>query len=152
MTATASINIEALNGPELVSLYNKLTGESVKKFSDRKAGIRRVLEAQKRSKVQEKPATIAVKRETVAKPASTLDGPARRKLISFPAATEVKPHRPGTKRAQVIDLLRKGATIGQVMTATGWGYKDAYDGIKLLHVYLGHGLEENERGVITLTD
>lgn len=162
-TTMTNPNVETLSLSQLVALYNELTGEKVKKFSDRKSGIRRVQAAMDKAggiRVA-KAETIATAygaspakvKEVAAKarPASTLDGPARRKLISFPEAKAIKPHRTGTKRSQIIDLLRKGATIQQVMDATGWGYKDAYDGIKLLNVYLGHGLEENVNGVITLT-
>lgn len=75
---------------------------------------------------------------------------ARRKLLNLPARSNQKPHREGTNRAKLVQLLHSGATIEQCMAATGWGFRNTYEGIRILHTYLGYGLVEDERGVIKL--
>lgn len=150
------IDIDSLSGPELVGLFNEITGESVKRFSSRAAGIRRVKAAMAENLAgasEEISKEISTASSSVHKPAP-IAGQARRKRIEFPArpAGEIKDHRSGTKRATVIGLLRQGATMQQLMSATGWDYKTAYDGVKLVHSYLGYGLREDESGVVTLID
>lgn len=143
--------IENMTGPELVAAYNTLTGENVKRFGDRKSGLRRTLAALD-AKGQAKPA----KAEPKAKPKPTdkpkAKAPRTPRHIDWPAKKEKKTHRPGTKRAVVVDLLsrKSGATRDDLMKATGWDEKTLYDGLRLVHVYLGHGIREDETGHLHL--
>jgi len=141
-------SIATLTGPELITLFNELTGEGVKRFSTRAAGIKRTQAA-----FQLKVGNESVKAQTAtkAKPKATA-GVARRKLISFPVKDLIKKHRPGTRRATTVDMLsrKNGATVQEVMDAINWDYKTAYEGIKLLHVYTGYGLQEDANGRIRL--
>lgn len=75
-----------------------------------------------------------------------------RKPFDLQPLEEVRSHRPGTKRATTIDLLSReeGATVEEVMEATGWSYRTALEGIKLIHSYLGYGLREDDDSRIYL--
>jgi hypothetical protein len=54
--------------------------------------------------------------------------------------------RPNTKRAALLELLSRkgGATFQECMMATGWSRKDCYEGIRLLHYYVGYGLNQDK--------
>lgn len=84
-----------------------------------------------------------------------VEGPVKgRKPFDLPfSGEEPKQYRPGTKRAQTIDLLSRpeGATVEEVMEATGWPYATALEGIKLVHTYVGYGLREDDDSRIYLT-
>lgn len=151
----ATINVEALKGNELVAFYNKLTGENVKKFSDRNTGLRRVkaaIAAAKPVEVEAKAKVEATKKDA---PSKTFEHGSinRRVRFSASAKAEIKGHRQGTKRATLIKLLGrdKGASMAECEAATGWDYKTCYEGIKLLNTYTGYGLSEDEEGRIRLT-
>jgi hypothetical protein len=75
--------------------------------------------------------------------------PRSRKEMSWPARGDIREHRKGTKRATVLEMLRRpeGASFEDVKAACGWNDIQAYEGIKLLHGYLGYGIEEKD-GVI----
>lgn len=70
----------------------------------------------------------------------------------FPKKDEIKSCREGTKRAQVVELLSReeGATLEEIMAATGWSQKDAYEGTRLVHFYLGYGMKQDENGRVRL--
>lgn len=70
----------------------------------------------------------------------------------FPKKDEIKSCREGTKRAQVVELLSReeGATLEEIMAATGWSQKDAYEGTRLIHFYLGYGMKQDENGRVRL--
>lgn len=71
-------------------------------------------------------------------------------VFNLPFLGEIKEHRPGTKRAKVIEMLTPGATLEQVMAEIGWDRKTAYEGIRLVHFYLGYGIKTEDGGVIRL--
>lgn len=75
--------------------------------------------------------------------------PRSRKELSWPPKSDIRPHRPGTKRALAVELLTRpgGATFEEIRTACGWTKVQAYEGIKLIHAYLGYGISESD-GVI----
>lgn len=124
--------------PELVKLYNELSGKKLKTFKDKPTAIERVSEllAQRLPPAQSK----------------TKGGVRRKKRMSYPPMGEVKNHRAGTKRARVIQMLsrKRGATFAEIQDEIGWDYATAYEGVKLLHTYLGYGLEEDDQGRIRL--
>lgn len=57
---------------------------------------------------------------------------------------DIKKIRPGTKRALIIDLLSRpnGATFDECRKETDWDVKTCYEGIRLLHFYVGYGIEQ----------
>jgi hypothetical protein len=79
----------------------------------------------------------------------------------FPAGDEIKSVRPGTFRAKLVELFStgKGATFDEAMAAT-WGSKKGmdeetakkttYEGIRLLHYYVGYGMKQDAEGRITI--
>lgn len=79
----------------------------------------------------------------------------------FPVGDEIKPVRAGTFRAKLVELFStgKGATFDEAMAAT-WGSKEGmdeetakkttYEGIRLLHYYVGYGMKQDADGRITI--
>ena len=95
----------------LVEIWNSLPGQKpVKKFTNRKAAVRRIWEViQHLTPVTAAPAKpVATKKQNSRKQPSEPVQPA--------------PARAGSKTAQVLDLLKKpgGAALTQIMAATNW--------------------------------
>jgi hypothetical protein len=76
--------------------------------------------------------------------------PGRTKPLACEPANEIKPHRPGTRRATVIALLRRGTTIEEIAKATRWGRNDVREAIRQIHRDLGYGIEERADGQLSL--
>ena len=78
--------------------------------------------------------------------------PLDRKPFEYPKKDEIKSHRPGTKRAKTIELLSReeGAKMEEIKETNGWNDVQAFQGVTLLHTYLGYGLNEDEDGNIFL--
>jgi hypothetical protein len=70
----------------------------------------------------------------------------------FPVADEIKNVRPGTHRATLVELLstKEGASFEECQAATGWDKKTCYEGIRLLHSYVGYGMTQDAEGRIKL--
>jgi hypothetical protein len=75
--------------------------------------------------------------------------PRKRKSLSWAPKSEIREHKKGTKRAKAIQMLLRseGASFEDIKAACSWNDVQAYEGIKLLHGYLGYGIEEKD-GVI----
>lgn len=73
------------------------------------------------------------------------------KAFNMAPQADLKKFREGTKRAKVIELMLKdgGSTFAQIMTETGWDDKTAYEGIRLINLYVGYGLKTSEDGHIS---
>ena len=107
----------------LVDLWNSLTGVTpVKKFTDRKTAIARIWKAiqslQPAPEAEEKAAPAHdVGTGRAAKSKATGKAKGRKK-----AATGSQGAREGSKKAAILELLRKsgGATLKDLMAATGW--------------------------------
>lgn len=67
-------------------------------------------------------------------------------------AKGVKPHRPGTRRAKLVSLLRRGSTIDRIMKETGWNRNDAREAVRQMHRDLGYGVQEGKGGKLTLLE
>jgi len=83
----------------------------VKKFTDRKTAVNRIWKA------------IQVLTPPAAPQATTVAPKKKAKATKNATAKDAKPTtREGSKKAQVLDLLRRpeGATLADIMTATGW--------------------------------
>lgn len=144
----------------------------VAKFSDKETGVKRTLKVldlyarEQSARVAElkaiitNPEVVVTPKEPVAplepqpKPA---DAPKERKIrvprFVFPLGPEIKAHRPGTARDKAVQVLSRpeGATFEEVAAATGWDkFKKCYEGIRLLHFYLGYGMRQDEAGRIYL--
>lgn len=206
-------DINVLVGGDLVKLHNELTGLSVKKFADKKSGLKRTYVAfavwqqqqtEKPDKVagvdaktyrkgsrrgeiiqmaaksggttigaisQELKMEVGMVRQTLGRIKEyngltvTLTGEAddnqvvvvsgqlrTRKPFVFEPKKVIKEHKPNTKRAKVIELCSApgGATFEQIMAATEWDERTAYEGIRLLNGWVGYGLRESGDGRITI--
>lgn len=163
-------DIANLSTQEILEAYNAKTGSNVKRFSTRQAGIARLTKAlQDEAEISgggqqdpdtNRPAETSSKapkakkakkaKAPKAKKAKEDDSGARRGAFDLKPANTIKGHREGTKRAKIIALLSKGATVDECMKATGWDRKTALEGIRLLNSYVGYGLKEDDKGVIKL--
>lgn len=115
---------------DLARLYNEVTGESVRKFADRKSAVRRVLAALDRvrkAEAAERPSPLPAR----AKAAPS--APAARKALEFPASPEGRAPRPGTKRAALVAALRSpsGVSAEEAMERFGWTRRDLADALRL---------------------
>lgn len=160
VTIHSRTDLGSLKTADLLALYNKLTGKKTTKFASRDKG-----EGQVWAAIKAAPAEAATSnKEAAAKPA-VKDAPKSEPKAKAPRAkrqrsykfnyepdAEVQGHREGTKRAKVIELLSRpaGANFQEVRDATSWDEKTAYDGIRLIHTYLGYGLKTAENGNIHL--
>lgn len=83
-------------------------------------------------------------------------------IFNFPPKPELKAHRKGTPgRAKLIELLHgtKGLTFDECLKAT-WAKRadmtpelqrrTTYEGLRLLHHYLGWGMRQDDEGRITI--
>lgn len=168
----SSGELEKMSTQQLVELYNSTKPTVlVKRFASHEVAVRRTIKriaecqempeakaapeapAPKAAKEPKAPkAPKAAKPPKEKKPRSTLPG-GRRKLFNLPVRAHAKPHREGTKRAIIIDMLGRpnGASFEEVQAACGWDQRTTYEGIKLVHVHLGYGMEETaESGKIRL--
>lgn len=70
--------------------------------------------------------------------------------FNVPPGDKVRDPRPGTKRAELVKMLRgKGATVAQVMQRIGWTERLAYSNIRAMD-RLGYGIVEDGKGRIRL--
>lgn len=156
-TAVADKFLDEMTGPELLSLHNLVASNlgrvGTKRFSDTKAALRRtwaILEEYDR--VEELPdqgvppefEKAEAEYEKAADPKPKVERKKRGMRFVFAPEDEVKQAREGTARAKALALLRrdKGATFEEVSKATGWNEKQTYEGIRIVHYYLGWGLRE----------
>ncbi len=73
-----------------------------------------------------------------------------RKRLDLPCTGTIKPPRPGSIRARLVEILSRGATFDEVCATLGLSKAGAYDHIRLVHVAGGYGVREGEDGVIRL--
>ena len=71
-------------------------------------------------------------------------------MEKVPCRGTIKPPRPGSIRARLVEILSRGATFDEVCATLGLSKAGAYDHIRLVHVAGGYGVREGEDGVIRL--
>src|SRR5579884_440031 len=107
-------------GSRLVEIWNSFAGvtpfgelKGVKKFTNRSTGVARIWEAIQRLRIED-PTAGADSAPTMAKPKKS---PAKAHMRS-PARTEER----SNKKAEVIAMMKRarGATLADIMAATGW--------------------------------
>ena len=105
----------------LVEIWNKLPGAApVKKFTDRKTACARIWKA-----LAPQEATVGAPGAHVAPEAAKMRkkaGKGQKRVTARPGARKAAPARDGSKKAAVLDLMRRkqGATLQEIMRATGW--------------------------------
>lgn len=146
--------VEAMSGSELVAAFNRITGKKVKRFASRADGVKRLLTALGTAAPapEKAPAKAPASPEGGARPQTgpaSAPAPAKGERASekpapkaqgkpaplaHAAAPDGKLPRPGSKRAQLLDLLRtpEGATVETIMERFGWKANDAADALRLL--------------------
>lgn len=149
-TIASTGELEKLSAPELVKLYNGLNPPNpVKRFSDKETAVRRCLSllgAAQGSPKAPPPSSMPKGNPVRSKPLRIVrDDRPRPIQFDLKARPNIKPHRAGSKRGRVVELLSApgGATFEDVMETIGWDRRTTYEGIKLLHVHLGYGLRED---------
>lgn len=71
--------------------------------------------------------------------------------ISWPAGSEIKHHRGGTRRGTMIKMMSDGgATLEQLSKATDWDIPTVRANLRMINTQLGHGIEEDEKGLLHL--
>lgn len=107
----------------LVDTWNHFAGvvpfddlRPVKKFTNRKAGVARIWKAVQRLTPAVAPTSA---QEAPRKASADTPAKAKRRATGRDSANEA---RPGSKKAEVLDLLRRpsGATLPEIMETTGW--------------------------------
>lgn len=138
-------DLKGLNRGQLVGVYNELTGKSIKAFKDLPTAVLRTTEAYQQwakdhpDQVKPAPAPKAPKqpREKGPRKVKSLD-------FNYPVGSdecpEIRPPREGSSRAKVVELLKKGTTLEEVMKETGWTRAQAVPGIRLVHHKCGYGI------------
>jgi len=111
-------------GDRLIQVWNGFAGvtpfddlKPVKKFTDRKSAVARIWKA-----IQRLDAAPAREATTPAPQAADVAPKAKRSRKAAKAETAAPTAREGSKKAIVIDLLKrpKGATLKDIMAATDW--------------------------------
>jgi hypothetical protein len=150
-----------------VEIWNSIPGNtSVSKFADRKKAVARIWKAiqplaaigqpseapaeatapsaanpePKRGRKQSKPAKVAKK---VGKPAKTV---AAKKTAAKPKASGAEEAQRANKKAEVIAMMQraKGATLDEIMEATGWQRHTVRGFVSILGSKGGHTVESSK--------
>jgi hypothetical protein len=132
---------------QLTTLYNEMrrpTDAPVRKFESHGAAIKAVL-------AFFSPEKEGSHRLVITNGDLQADG-RRTKRFNLPCRFKPRRMRSGSKRALIAELLSRpeGATFRECQAAGGWDYRQTYDNIRLLHVYCGFGLREDDAGNIFL--
>ena len=173
-----AIDPAELTGPEQVELHNLLVsnigeGSQVRKFSDRKAGAKRILaklrtfgellEAEQVEPATESPAPekAKVKAAPKGKPAPKAKTERKKRgmrfVFPFNGRDNMRSIRDnGTLRAECVKLLQKGATFKEVEDLVvkfdaERGKKSehverrAYELVRLMHYHIGYGIAHDQK-------
>lgn len=149
ITLPADDQINEMSLAELASTYNGLVadtdGKPVKKFKDRKTGIRRVrLLIHELYQAENDPELTGDGQEPVEEDEVASD------YLVLPQKERIGVHRPSTRRGTLISLcLREGgATLEELMDASGWTASQVRTNLRLINRHVGHGIREDENGFI----
>jgi hypothetical protein len=113
---------EAWNSFAGVAPFDEL--KSVKKFTSRSAAVARIWQAIQRlsPSVAQPAANVAPAKPKAGKRATRGNRPARARKITKTDREESPEARQGSKKADVLDLMRRkqGATLAEIIEQTGW--------------------------------
>lgn len=139
-------DLAAVSTADLLAFFNETTGKATKKFASRAKAEAQVwgliagaVEEELRAEEQAAEAAPAVEAEKK-------DRKTRGFRFKFCRCETIKSVKEGSKRHKLLQLLKSegGATFEECMAETGWNRKDCYEGIRLLHYYVGYGLNMDE--------
>jgi hypothetical protein len=215
LTIKSADDIKTLEPKQMLSLHNEISNASVKRFADKKSGVKRTVEAFQTwqgQQTEKTPKLVTADHKSFRKDsargkviaaASKAGGATRaqlkeisgwddtnltaalsrvesyngltvtrtgegdeqiivitgvlrtRKAFAFDPLPEKqrRAHKESgtpTKRSKVVAMLtaKGGASFEEIQAATDWNDRDAYEGIRLIHSYLGYGLKETGEGKI----
>lgn len=146
----SAADLNDVSTADLLAFYNERTGKNTTKFASRAKGQMQVwalIEAEVAAEL------AAIEAAKVAPAASEEAAPAEKKArkargfrFKFCKRDTIKEVKEGSKRFALLQLLKQegGATFEECMAETGWNRKDCYEGIRLLHYYVGYGLNMDE--------
>lgn len=135
---------------DLLAFYNERTGKNTTKFASRAKGKMQVWALIEAEVAAELAAIEAAKAAPAAsEEAAPVEKKARKSRgfrFKFSKRDTIKEVKEGSKRFALLQLLKQegGATFEECMAETGWNRKDCYEGIRLLHYYVGYGLNMDE--------
>lgn len=151
---TSEAHLNEVSTADLLAFYNERTGKNTTKFASRAKGMAQVWALIKDEVTAELEQCLAeLEAETTTKAAETTEAPAEKKTrksrgfrFKFCKRDTIKTVKEGSKRYALLQLLKRegGATFEECMAETGWNRKDCYEGIRLLHYYVGYGLNMDE--------
>jgi len=161
-------DIQKTTTPELVELYNKITGNQIKKFSDRGTAEKRTWAVVEPTLTQtsvppvEKQmpkATVAFKvypkvEEPEQEPVEEIQeeysivteekpqATRRRMNFCFMPSEETREIREGSKRRRAFDMMNtpEGTTFNIIARTFNWSSQSAYECIRLIHLTAGWGI------------
>lgn len=151
-------DLSAVSNADLLGFYNATTGKATTKFASRDKGLKQVwalvepmlLAEEAPAPKQEAPAPAPKQEEAAPAPKKEKAPKTERKTrgfrFKFCKRDTIKEVKEGSKRFALLQLLKQegGATFEECMAETGWNRKDCYEGIRLLHYYVGYGLNMDE--------
>ena len=142
----SAADLNDVSTADLLAFYNERTGKNTTKFASRAKGQMQVwalIEAEVTAELAAK-AAPAASEETA--PVEKKARKSRGFRFKFCKRDTIKEVKEGSKRYALLQLLKQegGATFEECMAETGWNRKDCYEGIRLLHYYVGYGLNMDE--------
>ena len=152
-------DLSTVSNADLLGFYNATTGKNTTKFASREKGLKQVwslvepmllVEETPAPKNEEAPAPSPKKESPQKEKAAPVEKKARKSRgfrFKFCKRDTIKEVKQGSKRFALLQLLKQegGATFEECMAETGWNRKDCYEAIRLLHYYVGYGLDMNEQ-------
>lgn len=151
---TSETHLNEVSTADLLAFYNERTGKNTTKFASRAKGMAQVWALVKDEVNAELEQCLAeLEAEVTAEAAETAEAPAEKKTrksrgfrFKFCKHDTIKTVKEGSKRYALLQLLKRegGATFEECMAETGWNRKNCYEGIRLLHYYVGYGLNMDE--------
>jgi hypothetical protein len=128
--------LSAMETSDILDAYNRLTGRDTTKFASRDKGIDQTLSVIHEMRKERRVEAKAAEQEN------------RAFRIKLPFNGQVRAPKANSKRAGLLDRMLdgKGITLEEAMSDFGWERKDAYEGIRHIHISCGYGIDQYPDG------
>jgi hypothetical protein len=130
-----------------IEIWNGIPGQSpVKKFQDRKKAVARVWSAIQRLAGKEQPSESAAEKPEFPRKGGKPAKKAKAAKKASGKATGEKPSERSNKKAEVIAMMKraKGATLAEIMEATGWQKHTVRGFVSILGSKGGQSIESSK--------